>query len=183
VVGNGSQEKGNRSYAGVANKLLRFESILIFSFSSCSETELSLIACFDSFVFDCAFSKDDMWRRGTEVPGGTTADFVVIGNLEYEETLPSGVGVTPTDARGLTGGGPMEPSAERADDLDAFEEADAAPGVALFSRVLLPRAEILADVERDSIDFRLVVLLLAFDMAEEGREEGRGTWGVTLETR
>jgi hypothetical protein len=77
----------------------------------------------------------------------------------------------------------MEPSTARADDFDVVEGADAAPGVATFSRTLFPRAEILADAERDSIDFRLVVLLLALDMAEEGREEGRGMGVFMLEPR
>jgi hypothetical protein len=158
--------------------------MLTFSFSSCSEmlsAGLALIPCLDGFIFDCACSKDDIRPPEMEVPGRVVADFVM-GNLEYEEALPVGVGV-PADARGLTGGGPIEPSIPRAG-FDIAEEADAVPAAALFTRVLFPRADILADVESDSVDgFRSLVVVLELDMAEggreeDGREEDRGTLGV-----
>lgn len=109
------------------------------------------------------------------MPRGVVAGFVM-GNLEYEEALPVGVGVPAADARSFTGGGPIEPSITRAEGFDVVEGADPA---ALLIRILFPRAEILADVESDSVDcLRPLVVALASDMAEDGREEGRVTLGV-----
>jgi hypothetical protein len=142
--------------------------MLMFSFSSCSEMLSAELAtpCLVGFVFDCACSKDGIRRVEMDVAGVV----FVRGNLEYEEALPIGVGVT--DVRCLTGGGPIEPSTPRA----GLEGADAGPVAALFTRILFPRV---VDAESDSVDgFRCLVVVLAFDMADEGREEGRGTLGV-----
>lgn len=144
----------------------------MFSLSSCSDAlgaGLALTPCLDDFVFDCACSKDDIRRGGTDDRGGVVTGFVM-GNLEYEDALPVGVGV-PADLRSLTGGGPIAPSIGRA----GFDVAcGVAPAAVLFARILFPRAEIWADVESASVDgFRPLAEALVSDMTEEAREGAR----------
>lgn len=152
----------------------------MFSLSSCSDTlsaGLALTLCLDGFVFDCACSEDDIRRGGTEEPAVATG--FVMGNLEYEDALPVGVGVPAVDLlRSLAGGGSIAPSLARAG-FDTVWVVDPAFAAALFTRTLFPRAEILADDESVSVDgFRSLAEALVSDMTEEAREEARATLGV-----
>lgn len=163
--------------------LLRRDPMSMFSFSSCSDidtlgTGLALTVCLDTFVFDWGSSEDETRRWGTGVPDWEEG-FVEIGR-ENEETRAAGVGVPATEARGLRGGGPIEPSTALAKDFDADATK---PFEVPFARTLLPRAGALDEVDNVSSDIlRSFVALLISDMTEDGRETVVGVL-KTVESR
>jgi hypothetical protein len=74
------------------------------------------------------------------------------------------------DARGLRGGGPIDPSTPRIEDFDADA---ASPFAVPLARTLFPRAEAFTDdaesVSREVLR-SLLTVLLASDITEDGRE-------------
>lgn len=136
----------------------------MFSFSSCSDmlgAGLALIC----LILDCGKSEDET-RRGTDDP---EPSFEELGRV-YEETRGAGVGVSAIEERGFRGGGPIDPSTT----LDLDVEVP-------FARTLLLRTGALDEVDVSSDILRSLVVLLALEMTEDGRE----TVGVlkTVESR
>lgn len=152
-------------HAGVGIRLVRFALVPVWSFSlSCRGVTGPAGVAFALFNFVCTSIVLDGRRGAIDIVGFPDTE------RDSEETRAAGVGVA-REGRGLSGGGPIEPSM-RGLMVEAVEGA--------FVRVLLERAEILP-LTGVSKGFALSSSFPESEIMEEGRD----TPGVvkTLESR